>query len=133
VAQLTPDILLLPIHSGNGVTAGVGIGYTQADADLQVSIAMQYAEWALNNGVKHVVFVTPMPSTTPNYNGMYANLTSLVAASGFPYLDTMSVVANQDLTWKANYSIDGGHPTALANAALAVELADVLRPYTMLA
>ena len=130
VAQLKPDIVLLPIHCGNGITAGVGIGYTNADAHLQVAIAMEYAEWALNNGAKDVIFVTPMPSTTPNYNPMYAYMTSIVAASGYRYLDTMSIVANPDLTWKTGYSIDGGHPTALANAALAEVLSQMLIKYT---
>lgn len=130
VAQLKPDILLMPIHTGNGISSGVGIGYTTADADLHIAIAMQYAEWALNNGVKDVIFVTPMPSTTPGYNVMYDYLRDVVKASGFRYFDTMSVVANEDLTWKTGYSNDGGHPNALANQNMARSLADVFRPYT---
>ena len=131
VTQLKPDILLMPIHSGNGISSGVGIGYTAADANLHVAIAMQYAEWALNNGVKEVIFATPMPSTTAGYNAMYAHLASVVKGSGFPYLDTMAVVANSDMTWKSGYSIDGGHPTAAANDVLANALADVLRPFSV--
>ena len=130
VTQLQPDIVLMPIHSGNGISTGVGIGYTTADADLHIAIAMQYAEWALNNGVKEVIFVTPMPSTTAGYNGMYQYLTDIVKTSGFRYFNTMAVVANSDLTWKSGYSIDGGHPTALANDAMSGPLADILRPYS---
>ncbi len=128
VPQVLPDIVVLPIFTVNGTETGVGTGNTQADADKQWARAMYYREWLLSNGVKDVVFTTPVPQASKSV--VIPSLISRLQDSGFPYADINSVLSNgNSYTWKDNYSTDGTHPLAVANAAAATVIKEVLRTY----
>lgn len=128
VPQVLPDIVVLPMFTPNGTETGVGTGNTQGDADKHWARAMYYRDWLLANGVKDVVFTTPAPQATKSV--VIPLLMTRLADSGFPYADINSVLSNgNSYTWKDNYSTDGTHPLAVANAAAATVIKEVLRTY----
>lgn len=127
VPVFKPEIVLLPIYSVNGVASGVGTSDTAADGYKHFATAMYYREWLLANGVKEVILVTATPQSAKNTAIGAAN--SALRQAGIPYFDANLVVSSDGSTWKTNYSIDGTHPTALANVALAASLKETLRFY----
>ena len=128
VPQVLPDIVVLPIYTPNGTETGVGTGNTLADADKQWARAMYYRDWLLSNGVKDVVFTTPVPMSSKSV--VIPSLMSRLADSGFTYADINSVLSNgNSYTWKDNYSTDGTHPLEVANIAASAVIKEVLRTY----
>lgn len=128
VTSLQPDVLLLPAYCPNGVTGSTGSGTTLANAYLHLQQAIYYADWALNNGVKNVVFLMPLP--------WYAGLKTLqdfirdtIRLSGFDYFDPEPIVGATDGSIKEIYAPDGEHPNALANDLIAEGLKECLRKY----
>jgi len=132
VTSLQPDILLLPAYCPNGVTAGSGTGSTLPNAYLHLQQAIFYADWALNNGVKSVVFLMPLPwyaglKTVQDY------IRNTIQKSGFDYFDPAPIVGNTDGSIKSIYTNDTEHPNALANDLIAEGLADCLMKYAPIA
>lgn len=127
VPVFLPEIVLLPVWTPNGTASGVGTGNTQADADKHWAQAMYYREWALANGVKEVILVTPAPKS--GSGTVIAAAKAYAMDSGLPVFDLLSAAGDSETAWKSGYSTDGTHLNAAGNAAISAALKAVLRGY----
>jgi len=128
VTSIQPDVLLLPAYCPNGVTASSGSGYGISNAYLHLQKAIFYADWALNAGVKNVIFLMPFPWLS-QLKVVHDFIRNTIANSGFEYFDPAPIVGNADGSINALYTGDTEHPNALANDLVAQNLAEVLRKY----
>lgn len=128
VTSLQPDVLLLPAYCPNGVTAGSGSGLTLPNAYLHLQQAMFYADWALNNGVRNVIFLMPLPWTA-GLNIVHDYIRSVILQSGLDYFDPSPIVGGPNGGIGPGYTFDGEHPNALANDRIAEGLAYCIRKY----
>ena len=129
VTSLQPDVLLLPAYCPNGVTASSGSGYGISNAYLHLQQAIFYADWALNAGVKNVIFLMPFPWVS-ELKVVHDFIRNTIQKSGFDYFDPAPIVGNTDGSIKSIYAPDTEHPNALANDLIAEGLAGCLRKYT---
>ena len=122
-----PDIVVIPSWTPNGTSAGVGIGNTINDAHKHIAQMIYYRSLYLEAGAKNVIIATPAPYVERAV--AVTEIATLIRNSGLPYLDVLRIASDDGVAWKTGYSIDGTHPTALCNIAIAEEAKKQIKKY----